>query len=91
MSTTEIETFFVKKRGRRLECKCRYKWIYCGKSELYAHCPKCRSTVTINLKRKHPGQKQQLQQIRDRGTQFSSEPSVATVAADFVTNPKAGD
>jgi hypothetical protein len=80
MLTTELETFIVKKRGRKLKCKCSYEWIYCGKSELYAHCPKCRSTVTINPKRKYPGQDCNV-----------SEFSVADAEVGFTASPTAED
>ena len=38
--------------GKRLRCNCGYAWVYLGKSEIYASCPKCRSTVTIQPKQK---------------------------------------
>jgi hypothetical protein len=79
MSKIGLETFLVKKRGRRLKCICGYEWVYCGKSELYAHCPKCRSTVTINPKRQRPQHKQQLQQIDSGSDQLVSDQSVAAV------------
>jgi lipopolysaccharide biosynthesis regulator YciM len=41
--------------GRRLNCNCGYQWVYAGKSEFFASCPHCRSTVTIQPKRKKIG------------------------------------
>jgi hypothetical protein len=36
--------------GRRLTCNCTYTWVYAGKSERFATCPHCHSTVTIEHK-----------------------------------------
>ena len=41
----------IQKEGRTLQCKCGYNWIYTGKSMLFASCPRCRTTVTINPKK----------------------------------------
>jgi len=33
------------------KCKrCGYEWIYLGKSEYYACCPRCKSSVKLNKK-----------------------------------------
>ena len=38
--------------GLRVRCKCGYEWTYGGKSNFYASCPKCHSTVVFKEKRK---------------------------------------
>ena len=40
------------KRGIKIQCKCGYKWTYTGNSVLFASCPKCHSTTTMQPKRK---------------------------------------
>lgn len=39
------------KNGLEIHCQCGYAWIYCGSSNRYASCPKCRSAVTLQPKR----------------------------------------
>lgn len=45
------EAIIPEKIGKQLQCNCGKRWIYGGKSELFASCPRCRSTVTIKPKR----------------------------------------
>ncbi len=49
------------KRGIRIQCKCGYQWTYSGINVLFASCPKCHSTTTLQPKRKHQ------QQIKKNG------------------------
>jgi hypothetical protein len=46
------EVIIPQKIGRRLQCNCGYLWVYCGKGEFFASCPRCRSTVTIHPKKR---------------------------------------
>jgi len=46
-----MKKIVIQKEGRALQCKCGYNWIYTGKSTLFASCPRCRTTVTINPKK----------------------------------------
>jgi hypothetical protein len=51
------------KNGLRIYCQCGYSWIYCGSSDRYASCPRCRSAVTHQPKREgHKDRK-----IRNKG------------------------
>lgn len=53
-SIIEIVTI-PEKKGKKIQCKCGNIWIYCGKSQKYCSCSKCRTTITINKKnKKHP-------------------------------------
>jgi predicted Zn-ribbon and HTH transcriptional regulator len=49
------------KRGIRIQCKCGYRWTYSGIRILFASCPKCHSTITLQPKRN------QQQQINKNG------------------------
>jgi hypothetical protein len=51
------------RKGIRIQCKCGHEWTYCGNSILFASCPKCHSTTTLQPKRKQ----QQQQQIKKNG------------------------
>lgn len=46
------EKVIIQKEGRLIQCRRGHRWIYFGKSQFFATCPKCRSTVTISPKRK---------------------------------------
>jgi hypothetical protein len=53
MSTTIFETVIIpEKKGIKIKCKCGNIWIYCGKKLNYCTCSKCRTSITINSKRK---------------------------------------
>ena len=52
MFEDQVVVIIPQKTGRRLKCNCGYEWIYTGKSEFFASCSRCRSTVTIQPKRK---------------------------------------
>ena len=53
MSSKILEIVTIPQRkGIRIQCKCSHKWIYCGNSVLFASCPKCHSTTTLQPKRK---------------------------------------
>jgi hypothetical protein len=49
-----METVIIpEKIAKKLYCRrCDRHWAYTGKSELFASCPRCRNTVTIQPKRK---------------------------------------
>jgi hypothetical protein len=57
------------KTGRRLKCNCGYEWIYTGKSEFFASCPRDRSTVTINPKKRQRQQRQSNKMNQNRGAE----------------------
>jgi hypothetical protein len=40
------------KEGKKIQCQCGYEWIYCGSSDRYATCSRCRSVVTLQPRRK---------------------------------------
>jgi hypothetical protein len=42
------------RRGIKIRCKCGHKWTYCGNSLLFASCPRCHTTNTLQPKRKKP-------------------------------------
>jgi hypothetical protein len=53
MSTTIFETIVIPpKKGIKIKCKCGNTWVYCGKKQNYCSCSKCRTSITINSKRK---------------------------------------
>ena len=53
MSATIFETVTIpEKKGIKIQCKCGNIWIYCGKNQNYCSCSKCRTTVTINKKKR---------------------------------------
>jgi hypothetical protein len=40
------------KKGIKIECNCGNIWVYSGKNPNYCSCSKCRTTITINKKKK---------------------------------------
>ena len=53
MTSNILETVTIpEKKGIKIQCKCGNIWIYCGKSQNYCSCSKCRTTVTIKNKKK---------------------------------------
>jgi len=50
MATIEIVRLPAKE-ALLLECKyCKYRWTYQGTSKYRASCPRCRGSVSLNLK-----------------------------------------
>ena len=60
----------IVKLAQEIECKrCKYKWFYTGASQFFCSCPSCRTTVTINFKRKITISKATLQTGHDANRQ----------------------
>jgi len=53
------------KQGLKIECRrCRHDWIYTGQNHFYCSCPKCKTTITINPKRKEKDLLKKIRKIR---------------------------
>ncbi|MGA9845887.1 MAG: hypothetical protein WBP64_15250 [Nitrososphaeraceae archaeon] len=53
MSSRILEFVTIPSRkGIKIQCRCGHRWTYCGKSALFASCPKCHGTTTLQPKRK---------------------------------------
>ncbi len=60
----------IVKFAREIECKrCKYKWFYMGANQSFCSCPSCRTTVTINFKRRIAISKATLQTGHDANRQ----------------------
>jgi hypothetical protein len=48
----ELEPVLIpEKMGRKVYCRyCNYEWVYCGKREFYASCPRCRTAIKLKEK-----------------------------------------
>lgn len=47
-------------KGIKLKCqRCGHEWIYKGKSQYYAPCSNCKSSVNIRTQQKVGGKKEQ--------------------------------
>ncbi len=49
---SEIVIIPEKKGIKKICHRCGHTWIYTGQSKFFCSCPKCRTSITINKKRK---------------------------------------
>ena len=47
-----MEQTTIQKTGWKIQCICDYTWVYCGSRSLFACCPRCHTTLTLQPKRK---------------------------------------
>ncbi len=48
-----MSAVIIEKIYREISCnRCGHKWLYGGKSKFVCSCPKCRTSIILNPKRK---------------------------------------